>query len=58
MRLVGDRRVFSVEEITGRLATMFEGLRSFWVEAEVQDLRPSRTQVRSRSAASTSSTRR
>ena len=35
MRLDGDRRVFSVEDVTGRLATMFEGLRSFWVEAEI-----------------------
>ena len=46
MKVVGGRRVFSVEEVTARLATMFEGLRSFWVEAEVQDLRPSRSQVR------------
>lgn len=46
MRLVGDRRVFSVEEVTARLARMFEDLRSFWVEAEVQDLRPARGQVR------------
>lgn len=46
MKVVGGRRVFSVEEVTARLASMFEGLRSFWVEAEVQDLRPSRSQVR------------
>ena len=46
MRLVGARRVFSVEEVSARLAAMFEDLRSFWVEAEVQDLRPSRSQVR------------
>jgi exodeoxyribonuclease VII large subunit len=46
MKLVGARRVFTVEEVTGRLAAMFEGLRSFWVEAEVQDLRPARGQVR------------
>ena len=46
MKVVGGRRVFSVEEVTARLATLFEGLRSFWVEAEVQDLRPSRSQVR------------
>ncbi len=46
MRLVGDRRVFSVEDVTGRLSGMFEGLKSFWVEAEVQDLRPARTQMR------------
>ena len=46
MRLVGDRKVFSVEEITARLSTMFEGLRSFWVEAEVQDLRPAGGQMR------------
>lgn len=44
--MVGDRRVFSVEEVTARLARMFEDLRSFWVEAELQDLRPSRGQVR------------
>jgi exodeoxyribonuclease VII large subunit len=46
MRLVGDRRVFSVEDVTARLAGMFEGLASFWVEAELQDLRPARTQIR------------
>jgi len=46
VRLVGARRVFSVEEVSARLAAMFEDLRSFWVEAEVQDLRPSRSQVR------------
>ena len=46
MKLVGARRVFSVEEVSARLAAMFEDLRSFWVEAEVQDLRPSRSQVR------------
>ena len=46
MKLVGGRRVFSVEEVSARLAAMFEDLRSFWVEAEVQDLRPSRSQVR------------
>jgi exodeoxyribonuclease VII large subunit len=46
VKLVGGRRVFSVEEVSARLASMFEGLRSFWVEAEVQDLRPSRSQVR------------
>ena len=46
MRLVGDRRVFSVEDVTARLSGMFEGLKSFWVEAEVQDLRPARTQMR------------
>ena len=40
MKVVGGRRVFSVEEVSARLASMFEGLRSFWVEAEVQDLRP------------------
>ena len=40
MKLVGSRRVFSVEEVSARLAAMFEGLRSFWLEAEVQDLRP------------------
>ena len=39
MKLVGHRRVFSVEEVTGRLAEMFEGLRQFWVEAEIEDLR-------------------
>ncbi len=46
MRQVGDRRVFTVEDVTGRLARMFEDLRSFWVEAELQDLRPARTQMR------------
>jgi exodeoxyribonuclease VII large subunit len=46
VKVVGGRRVFSVEEVSARLASMFEGLRSFWVEAEVQDLRPSRSQVR------------
>jgi exodeoxyribonuclease VII large subunit len=46
VKLVGARRVFSVEEVSARLAGMFEGLRSFWVEAEIQDLRPSRSQVR------------
>ncbi len=46
MRLVGDRRVFSVEDVTARLSGMFEGLKSFWVEAEVQDLRPARSQMR------------
>ena len=39
MKLVGHRRVFSVEEVTGRLAEMFEGLRQFWVEAEIEDVR-------------------
>ena len=46
VKVVGGRQVFSVEEVSARLASMFEGLRSFWVEAEVQDLRPSRSQVR------------
>lgn len=46
MRQVGDRRVFSVEDVTARLARMFEDLRSFWVEAEIQDLRPAGRQVR------------
>jgi exodeoxyribonuclease VII large subunit len=46
VKVVGGRRVFSVEEVSARLAAMFEGLRSFWVEAEVQDLRPARGQVR------------
>ena len=46
MKVVGGRRVFSVDEVTARLAAMFEGLRSFWVEAEVQDLRPARSQMR------------
>jgi exodeoxyribonuclease VII large subunit len=45
VKLVGGRRVFSVEEVSARLAAMFEGLRSFWLEAEVQDLRPARGQV-------------
>ena len=38
--------MFSVEDVTARLAGMFEGLKSFWVEAEIQDLRPARTQMR------------
>jgi exodeoxyribonuclease VII large subunit len=46
VKVVGGRRVFSVEEVTARVAAMFEGLRSFWVEAEVQDLRPARSQMR------------
>jgi exodeoxyribonuclease VII large subunit len=46
VKVVAGRRVFSVEEVSARLASMFEGLRSFWVEAEVEDLRPSRSQVR------------
>ena len=46
MKVIGGRRVFSVEEVSARLPSMFEGLRSFWVEAEVEDLRPSRSQVR------------
>ncbi len=46
MRQVGDRRVFSVEDVTARLARMFEDLRSFWVEGELQDLRPARGQMR------------
>jgi exodeoxyribonuclease VII large subunit len=37
---VAGRRVFSVEDVSARLAQMFEDLRSFWVEAEIQDLRP------------------
>ena len=45
MKLIGSRRVFSVEEVSARLAAMFEGLRSFWLEAEVQDLRPGRGQM-------------
>ena len=45
MKLVGSRRVFSVEDVSARLAAMFEGLRSFWLEAEVQDLRQGRGQV-------------
>ena len=40
MKEVAGRRVFSVEDVSARLAQMFEDLRSFWVEAEVQDLRP------------------
>ena len=40
MREVAGRRVFSVEDVSARLARMFEDLRSFWVEAEIQDLRP------------------
>jgi exodeoxyribonuclease VII large subunit len=39
VKLVGHRKVFSVEEVTGRLAEMFEGLRQFWVEAEIEDVR-------------------
>jgi hypothetical protein len=39
VKLVGHRRVFSVEEVTARLAEMFEGLRQFWVEAEIEDVR-------------------
>lgn len=46
MRLAGSRRVFTVEEVTAAIAVRFEDLRSFWVEAEIQDLRPSRGQVR------------
>jgi exodeoxyribonuclease VII large subunit len=46
VKVVGGRRVFSVDEVSARLASMFENLRSFWVEAEVQDLRPARGQVR------------
>jgi exodeoxyribonuclease VII large subunit len=46
VRQVGDRRVFSVEDVTARLARMFEDLRSFWVEGEVHDLRPAGGQVR------------
>lgn len=40
MKEVAGRRVFSVEDVSARLSQMFEDLRSFWVEAEVQDLRP------------------
>ncbi len=40
MKEVAGRRVFSVEDVSARLAQMFEDLRSFWVEAELQDLRP------------------
>ncbi len=46
MRQVGERRVFSVEDVTARLARMFEDLRSFWVEGEIHDLRPAGRQVR------------
>jgi exodeoxyribonuclease VII large subunit len=46
VKVVGDRRVFSVEDVTARLARMFEDLRSFWVEAEIQDLRPARSSMR------------
>ncbi|MGD9694963.1 MAG: exodeoxyribonuclease VII large subunit [Thermoleophilia bacterium] len=45
MKVVGTRRVFSVEEVGARLAAMFDGLRSFWVEAEIQEVRPARGQV-------------
>ena len=46
MKLVGGRKVYTVEDVTARLAGMFEDLRSFWVEGELQDLRPARSQVR------------
>lgn len=45
MKIVGHRKVFSVEDVTARLAEMFEGLRQFWVEAEIEDIRSGGSQV-------------
>lgn len=45
MKLVGSRKVWSLEEVTGAVALRFEHIRAFWVEAEIEDIRPVGGQV-------------
>lgn len=39
MKVVGSRKVWSLEEVTGAVALRFEDIRAFWVEAEIDDVR-------------------
>ena len=39
VKLVGSRKVWSLEEVTGAVAMRFEDMRAFWVEAEIDDIR-------------------
>lgn len=45
MKVVGGRRVFDLGEVASAIARRFEDVPSFWLEAEVRDLRPRRGQV-------------
>ena len=45
MRRVGDRRVWSVAEVTGAIARRFEDIPPLWVEGEIQDLRARAGQI-------------
>lgn len=45
MKLVGARRVWSLEEVTSAVAARFEDVRAFWVEAEIEDIRRAGGQV-------------
>jgi len=48
MKRVGQRKVYSLSEVSGAIFKRFEDIPSVWVEAEVQDLRERRGQVRFR----------
>lgn len=45
MKLVGSRKVWSLEEVTQAIAARFEDVRQFWVEAEIDDIRRGGGQV-------------
>lgn len=45
VKVVGARRVWSLEEVTAAVAVRFEDVRAFWVEAEIEDIRRAGTQV-------------
>ena len=45
MRILGSRRVWTLEEVTGAVAARFDDVRPFWVEAEIDALRPVGGQV-------------
>ncbi|MEQ8839744.1 MAG: exodeoxyribonuclease VII large subunit [Acidimicrobiales bacterium] len=45
MKVIGSRRVWSLEEVTAAVAARFEDVRAFWVEAEIEDVRRAGSQV-------------
>jgi exodeoxyribonuclease VII large subunit len=45
VKVVGERKVWSLEEVTEAIAARFADLRSFWVEAEIENLRRAGGQV-------------
>lgn len=45
MKVVGGRRVFDLGEVVSAIGRRFEDVPSFWLEAEMRDLRPRRGQV-------------